>query len=102
MKLGEDTSDVLFQSEAVKALAKTGSARCLPALEEALQWLQRRPNDLMSKNAVAPLQNCLKKVRARVAVMDEEACGGAFRFPAAICLDPRYHGVALWRCPCHE
>jgi hypothetical protein len=67
MKLGETNFDVYSLSEAAKVLAKTGSARCLPALEEALQWLQQRREDVLSKEAVAPLQSCLKQVRARVA-----------------------------------
>lgn len=67
MKPGENNSEVYCVSEAARALAKTGSARCLPALEEALQWLQQRREDLTSKQAVAPLQSCLKQVRARVA-----------------------------------
>lgn len=76
IKLGEATSDVFLLSEAAKALAKTGSTRCLPALEEALQWLQQRREDLASKQAVAPLQSCLQKVRARVA-----AAGGRKETP---------------------
>ncbi|MCX6847810.1 MAG: hypothetical protein NTY98_02720 [Verrucomicrobia bacterium] len=67
MKLGETNFDVYSVSEAAKVLAKTGSARCLPAMEEALQWLQQRREDVLSKEAVAPLQSCLKQLRARVA-----------------------------------
>lgn len=66
MKLGETTRNFYFLSKAAEALAKTGSARCLPALEEALQWLQQRPKDRVSKEAIAPLQSCLLKVRARM------------------------------------
>lgn len=76
MKLGETNFDVFSLSKAAKVLAKTGSARCLPALEEALQWLQQRREDVLSKEAVAPLQSCLKQVRARVA-----AAGGRKEAP---------------------